>query len=176
MSPEGFSGWGIRTLATSEMRYNPMSYHNGSIWPHDNSIIAAGFARYGLHDEALAVLGGLFEATLHMDLHRLPELFCGFQRGNDESPVLYPVACSPQAWASGAPFLLLQSVLGLEILAAQRIVKFTRPRLPEFLREVRISNLRIGPHTLDIILERHESDVGIDVLRRTGPIEVVAIK
>ena len=176
MSPEGFSGWGIRTLATSEVRYNPMSYHNGSIWPHDNSLIAAGFTRYGLHDEALAVLGGLFEATLHMDLHRLPELFCGFQRGHDESPVSYPVACSPQAWASAAPFLLLQSVLGLEILAAQRIVKFTRPRLPEFLNEVRISNLRIGPHTLDLVLERHEYDVGIDVIRRTGPIEVVAIK
>ena len=176
LAPDMFSGWGVRTLSKSAAAYNPMSYHNGSIWPHDNSLIAAGFARYGLHDEALAVLGGLFEATLHMDLHRLPELFCGFQRGHDESPVSYPVACSPQAWASGAPFLLLQSVLGLEILAAQRIVKFTRPRLPEFLREVRISNLRIGPHTLDIVLERHEYDVGIDVVRRTGPIEVVAIK
>jgi glycogen debranching enzyme len=176
MAPESFSGWGIRTLATSEVRYNPMSYHNGSIWPHDNALIAAGFARYGLHDEALTVLGGLFEASLHMDLHRLPELFCGFQRGRDEAPVSYPVACNPQAWASGSVFLLLQSVLGLEVLAAQRTVKLTRPRLPAFLNEVRITNLRVGPHSLDLLLERHESDVGIDVLHRNGPIEVVAIK
>jgi len=176
MAPESFSGWGIRTLATSEVRYNPMSYHNGSIWPHDNAMIAAGFARYGLHDEALAVLSGLFESTLHMDLHRLPELFCGFPRGRDEAPVAYPVACNPQAWASGSVFLLLQAVLGLEVLAAQRTVKLTRPRLPEFLREVRITNLRVGPHTLDLLLERHEFDVGIDVLHRNGPIEVVAIK
>ena len=176
MAPEGFSGWGIRTLLTSEVRYNPMSYHNGSIWPHDNALIAAGFARYGLHDEALAVLNGMFEASVFMHLHRLPELFCGFGRERGEGPVSYPVACHPQAWASASVLLLLQASLGLEIRAADRVITFTRPRLPDYLREVRLRNLRVGPHTVDLLLGRHDQDVGINVLRRTGPVEVIAIK
>jgi glycogen debranching enzyme len=176
MGPELFSGWGIRTLAATEARYNPMSYHNGSVWPHDNAIIAAGLARYGFHDEAVRLLGALFEASLHMDLHRLPELFCGFARGQGEGPVRYPVACTPHAWASASVFQLLQAVLGLEIHAAARTVKFTRPRLPQFLAEVEIRSLKVGPHSIDLLLERHEHNVGVNVLRRTGFAEVVVIK
>ena len=176
MAPEGFSGWGIRTLSTSEVRYNPMSYHNGSIWPHDNALIAAGFARYGFHDEALAVLTAMFEASGSMHLRRLPELFCGFGRERGEGPIAYPVACHPQAWASGSVLLLLQAALGLEIRAADRVVTFTRPRLPDYLDQVRIRNLRVGPHMVDLLLGRHDHDVGINVVRRTGPVEVIAIK
>ncbi len=172
----GFSGWGIRTVAAGEARYNPMSYHNGSVWPHDNAIIAAGFARYGLQDAALAVLSALFDASLFIPLHRLPELFCGFPRKVDEGPTMYPVACSPQAWAAGSVFLLLQSALGLEIQAPERIVRFTRAKLPPFLDEVRINRMRVGGVSLDLLLERHEHDVGITVLRRTGDVQIVAVK
>ena len=171
-----FSGWGMRTVATSELRYNPMAYHNGSIWPHDNALIAAGLARYGFRDEALAVLGGLFDASLSMDLHRLPELFCGFAREPGEGPISYPVACAPQSWAAASVFLLLQAALGLEILAAQGLVRFTRPKLPAFIDELVISGLRVGSSAVDLALERHDLDVGINVVRKRGNVEVVAIK
>jgi glycogen debranching enzyme len=176
LSPEAFSGWGIRTIGTSEVRYNPMSYHNGSVWPHDNALIASGFSRYGLSQHALRLLDGLFEASVAMDLHRLPELFCGFTRRPGESPTLYPVACSPQAWASGAVFLLLQAVLGLEVHATHRTVRFTRGRLPQYLDEVRLHRLAVGPLKVDLRLRRHEHDVSINVLGRTGEVEIVAIK
>jgi glycogen debranching enzyme len=177
MAPESFSGGGIRTIATSEARYNPMAYHNGSIWPHDNALIAAGLARYGFRDESLVLLNGMFQASLYMDLYRLPELFCGFVRELGEGPILYPVACSPQAWASASIFLLLQSVLGLEINAGRRLVQFTKPKLPEFLREIGIRGLRIGQETADLVLVRHDNDdVGINVLKKTGGVEIVTIK
>jgi glycogen debranching enzyme len=111
-----------------------------------------------------------------MHLHRLPELFCGFGRERGEGPISYPVACHPQAWASGAALLLLQAALGLEVRAADRVVTFTRPRLPEYLDQVRLRNLRVGPHTVDLLLNRADDDVGIKVVRRTGPVEVIAIK
>lgn len=176
LQEDSFSGWGVRTLAAGHPRYNPMSYHNGSVWPHDNALIAAGLARYGLKDEALAVLTGLFDASLFFDLHRLPELFCGFPRRPGESPTLYPVSCSPQAWASGAVLLLLQACLGLDVRAADRRVVFANPRLPEFLDEVRIDGLRVGDASLDLALVRYGRDVGINVLRRTGDVTVVAVK
>jgi glycogen debranching enzyme len=176
VGPDSFSGWGIRTLATTERRYNPMSYHNGSIWPHDNALIASGFARYGLRDEALMVMEGLFDASIHMDLHRLPELFCGFRRRNGERPTLYPVACNPQAWASASIFMFLQAALGLEVDAPAHTVRLTRAKLPAFLDEVLIRNLSIGPFTLDLRLERHHDDVGISVLRRQGDVQIIAIK
>lgn len=176
MSPASFSGWGIRTVAASECRYNPMSYHNGSIWPHDNAMIAAGLARYDFRAEAQLVMQGLFEASLCMDLHRLPELFCGFQRRSGEVPTLYPVACSPQSWSAGSVFLLLQSLLGLEISAASRVIRFSRPRLPAFLDEVRLCDLRVGQASVDLQLERHPSDVSINVVRRQGDVEIIVIK
>ncbi len=107
-----FSGWGIRTVASSEARYNPMSYHNGSIWPHDNSLIAAGFARYELQGSVAMVLAGMMDASIFFDLHRLPELFCGFPRRPGEAATLYPVACAPQAWASGLYFFCCKRVSG----------------------------------------------------------------
>jgi glycogen debranching enzyme len=171
-----FSGWGIRTVASSESRYNPMSYHNGSIWPHDNALVAAGFARYGLQDEAIRVLDGLFDASLFVHLRRLPELFCGFTRRAGESPTLYPVACAPQSWAAAAVFLLLQATLGMEIDAPGRSLRFRYPRLPPFLDRVHLSGLTVGDAALDLVLERQADSVGINVLRRTGRVEVITLK
>ena len=168
-----FSGWGIRTIATSEARYNPMSYHNGSVWPHDNALIAAGMARYGYKEGAVRILTGLFDASLFLDLHRLPELFCGFLRRPGESPTLYPTACAPQAWASAAGFLLLQSCLGLQIDAPRGRLSFVNPVLPPFLERVEIRDLTIGNARIDLILDRHPKDVGLTVTRRTGDVEVV---
>jgi glycogen debranching enzyme len=172
-----FSGWGIRTVASNERRFNPMSYHNGSVWPHDNALVAAGFARYEFKESAAMVLAGLMDASIFFDLHRLPELFCGFPRRPGESPTLYPVACAPQAWASGAVFLLLQSSLGLDVFAPDRRVVFSKPFLPPFLPQVSIRGLKVGDVSADLLLTRHaEGDVGVNVLRRDGPLDVVVLK
>jgi glycogen debranching enzyme len=175
MEDAAFSGWGVRTVAASEARYNPMSYHNGSIWPHDNALIAAGLARYGLKAEAQRIFSGLFDASLFFDLHRLPELFCGFERRPGESPTLYPVSCSPQSWASGAVLLLLQACLNLQVHGTERRVVFGKPILPACLRQVQIRGLRIADSRIDLSLVRTEGDVAIDVLRREGPVEVVTV-
>jgi glycogen debranching enzyme len=172
-----FSGWGIRTVATSESRYNPMSYHNGSVWPHDNSLIAAGFARYDLKESAASVLAGLLDATLFFDLHRLPELFCGFPRRPGEAPTLYPVACAPQSWASAAVFLLLKACLGLSVSAPEQRLTFSKPILPRFLRQVTIRGLKVADGRADLLLTRHnEGDVGVNVLRREGALDVAVLK
>jgi len=170
-----FSGWGIRTVAAQEARYNPMSYHNGSVWPHDNALIGAGFARFGLKNEAAKVLTALFDASLFFDLHRLPELFCGFARRAGEGPTSYPVACAPQAWAAGAAFLLLQACLGLRVLGLERRLVFSGPVLPEFLKQVTIQNLRIGEACVDVSLTRNKEDVRIDVLRKQGDLKIVVL-
>jgi glycogen debranching enzyme len=176
LGPDGFSGYGIRTVAASEARYNPLSYHNGSVWPHDNALIAYGFARYGLKEAALRVLTALFDASLFVDLHRLPELFCGLPRRPGEGPTLYPVACAPQSWAAGAVFLLLQAALGLSVDAEERRILFAHPALPEFLQTVEIRGLRMGDASVDLVLERHPADVGLRVLRREGDVEIVVVK
>jgi glycogen debranching enzyme len=176
MNQDMFSGWGVRTLGMNQRRYNPMSYHNGSVWPHDNALIARGFANYGLTDAAMALFRGLFDLSLFVDLHRVPELVCGFTRRPAEGPTLYPVACAPQSWAAAAVFMLLQSSLGLGVRALQRQVVFDRALLPDFLPWVRITNLRVGDASIDLLLERHELDVGIRVLRRSGDVQIVAIK
>ena len=171
-----FNGWGVRTVAASEVRYNPMAYHNGSVWPHDNALIAAGMASYGFKQGALKILSGLFEASQFLELHRLPELFCGFSRRSGEGPTLYPVACSPQTWSSVAVFLLLQSCLGLRIDAPHACLTFSQPVLPPFLEHIEIKNLRIGDATVDLSLEGHAKDVGINILRREGRVEIVVTK
>ena len=176
MDDASFSGWGVRTVAAGEARYNPMSYHNGSIWPHDSAMVAMGLGRYGHHDAAARILTGLFEASRHFELMRLPELFCGFTRREGEAPTLYPVACSPQAWASGAPFMLLEASLGLDVNAAERTVGLTHARLPGFLDELRIENLAVGDARIDLELERQESGVGINVVSRRGDVEVTMRK
>ena len=145
-----FSGWGIRTVAATEARYNPMSYHNGSVWPHDNALIAMGMARYGLTSHVLRTFAGLFETAAYMDLRRLPELFCGFRRLPGKGPTFYPVACAPQAWASATPFALLQACLGLSFEPAAEQVSFRHPRLPEFLDQVVIRGLRVGDSRFDV--------------------------
>ena len=175
LSEEFFNGWGIRTIATSEARYNPMSYHNGSVWPHDNALIADGMAAYGDKQGAMKVLTGIFDASLFIPLHRLPELFCGFSRRPGESPTLYPTACSPQAWAAGAGFQLLQACLGLQIDGTRRLVSFDRPVLPPFLERVEIRNLSVGTARLNLVLDRHESQVAVRVARRVGEAEVVHV-
>jgi glycogen debranching enzyme len=172
LSPESFSGWGVRTVAAGEVRYNPMSYHNGSVWPHDNALIAQGLAHYGLKEGVLRVMTGFYEASAFLDLHRLPELFCGFHRRRGEGPTLYPVACSPQAWSAAAPFLLLQACLGLDVKGPERQVCFHQPVLPPFLREVHISNLDVGGVPVGLVLTRHGDDVSINVVRREGTVEV----
>src|SRR5690606_28491722 len=125
MARESFSGWGVRTVASGEARYNPMSYHNGSIWPHDNALVAMGLARYGMKASAARIAEAMYDASLYMDLHRLPELFCGFERRHaGESPTLYPVACSPQAWASATPFFLIKACLGLAFRPEEPRIRF----------------------------------------------------
>jgi glycogen debranching enzyme len=175
LSTEFFSGWGIRTLAASEVRYNPMSYHNGSVWPHDNALISSGMARFDLKAEGGKVLTGLLDCSLFLDLHRLPELFCGFDRRPGKAPTLYPVACSPQAWSAGAVFMVLGACLGLSIDAAQSRVTFHRPFLPPSLRRIAIRNLQVGSAALDLSVERYAEVVGIDILRREGAVEVLTL-
>ena len=175
LAPESFSGWGIRTLASTEARYNPMGYHNGCIWPHDNALIAQGFSQYGMAEEAARVFGGMFDAAMYFDLHRVPELFCGFPREQGEGPILYPVACAPQAWSAASVFLLFQACLGLSVSGIDSKISFVRPLLPSFLNEARILNLQVAGANLDLALVRHERDVSVNVLRREGDVEIVVV-
>lgn len=172
MSQKFFSGWGIRTVAVGEARYNPMSYHDGSIWPHDNALIALGLARYGLKHSVAHLFKGLFDAASYMELRRLPELFCGFRRERRRGPVLYPVACAPQAWASATPFTLLEAALGLEFDVARGEIRLRDPRLPEFLNQVVLRDLRLGASSVDLRVRRHDGEVSLEVLRTRGQIQV----
>jgi glycogen debranching enzyme len=172
MRPYFFSGWGIRTVAFDEARYNPMSYHNGSIWPHDNALIALGLARYGLKRPVEQVFQGLFDAAAYMDLRRLPELFCGFARRSGRGPTLYPVACAPQAWASATPFTLIEAALGLEFDHAAGEIRLRNPRLPRFLNEVVLRNLQLGQASVDLVVHRHGDEVSMELLRTSGKIQV----
>ena len=138
-----FSGWGIRTLASGEARFNPISYHNGSIWPHDNAMIALGFTRYGLVSHAAQVFSAMFEAAAYQDLRRLPELFCGFIRKRHRGPTAYPVACAPQAWASAAPFSFLEACLGMDLRHEANTVSFRDPVMPAFLDHVTLNQLSL---------------------------------
>jgi glycogen debranching enzyme len=173
---DSFSGWGVRTLAASARRYNPMSYHNGSLWPHDNALIALGLSRYGFTAEALRLLDGMLDATKYMDLLRPPELFCGFSRRRNKSPTLYPVACSPQAWASAAPLALLEACLGLRCDHAKGEIRFEQPALPREIDEVRIRRLRLGDASVDVLLRRYAADVAVNVIERRGDVRVVVVK
>jgi glycogen debranching enzyme len=175
LRPTSFSGWGIRTVPRGERRYNPMSYHNGSIWPHDNAMIAAGFARYGIKGAVDRVFEGLFAAAGYLDLRRLPELFCGFQRTRGRGPTLYPVACSPQSWAASTPFALLQAALGLEFDPDRKEILLRNPRLPVFLDRVVLRNLHLAGSSVDLAVTRHGADVSLQVLRKRGQISVAAV-
>ena len=175
LSSDFNSGWGIRTVAKGEHRYNPMSYHNGSVWPHDNALILAGLARYGLRTRIEPVFEGLCKAATYMDHRRLPELFCGFRRKRGRGPVLYPVACSPQAWASGAPFMIIQAMLGLEFDPAAGDVRLRSPTIPAFVGEITVRGLRLGDAHADFTVRRNGEAVALEVLRSAGPIRVTLV-
>jgi glycogen debranching enzyme len=171
-----FSGWGVRTISSAELRYNPMSYHNGSVWPHDNGLIAAGFSRYGFDDLIATPCTGLFDASITMEGNRLPELFCGFHRRSGEPPTRYPVACSPQAWASGVVFQLLQACWRLSVDADERCLSIGGAVLPPVLTSVRVLNLELPFGRVDLLFERRPLDVGVTVLRKEGDFEVRVVK
>ena len=173
LSPASYSGWGIRTVAAGEARYNPMSYHNGSVWPHDNGVIALGFAQYGLKTAALRLLGGLYGAAQSFQLKRLPELFCGFSRRGNAGPTAYPLACAPQAWSAASVFALLAAVLGISFVPHERQIRLFRPVLPTWLSELHLTNLRLDEASIDLVLRCEGTTVASDVTRREGPIEIV---
>lgn len=172
LRPDFFSGWGIRTVASGEARYNPMSYHNGSIWPHDNALIAHGMARYGRKECIAAVFEALMRATMYMDHRRTPELYCGFRRRPGRGPTLYPAACSPQAWASGAPFHMLQALLGLEFDHGAREIRLVRPFVPAFAGDITVRNLRLADASVDFVVRQHGEAISLQVLRVTGDVQV----
>lgn len=175
MNSDSFTGWGIRTVAKTESRYNPLSYHNGSVWPHDNSLIAAGFAKFGFKKKAGEILLALLDLSAEVELQRLPELLCGLERRPTEGPTLYPVACSPQAWAAAAPFLILEATLGISVQAERSRIVFDRPFLPEGISQLSMRNLRCGKATADLLLERRGDSVLIHSESRQGELEIVTI-
>ena len=176
LSAACFSGWGVRTAGVSAARYNPMSYHNGSVWPHDNALIALGLARYGLKSEVLKIFRGLFEAASYMDLRRLPELFCGFPWRKLNAPTLYPVACIPQAWASAAVFALVQASLGIGFDRGAGEIRFDRPVLPEFLDELHLRGLQTKHGTADVLLRRYRGDVALNITQRQGNVPITVLR
>lgn len=173
-TPALLTGWGLRTIAAGAARYNPMGYHTGSIWPHDNSLIAAGLARYGYTRDASRITTALFNAACEFDHHRLPELWCGFDRREHGRPVAYPSACAPQAWAAGAPFLCLVSSLGLTVDAVDRTVHVRRPDLPVAVSQLTIADLRIGDHGVDLrFVRRDDGTTVLEVLNVPEGISVL---
>jgi glycogen debranching enzyme len=172
MSPDMFSGWGIRTYASGQPGYNPIGYHTGTVWPHDVALIAAGFKRYGHHDEANLLVERIFQASQHFPDFRLPELFCGFDRDSSPEPVPYPVACSPQAWAAGSLFLFAETMLGLRPHAHRGELELRRPELPEWLAKVTVTNLRVGDETVDLLVHRWRGGTSAEVLRKDPDLDV----
>ncbi|MHB8780211.1 MAG: amylo-alpha-1,6-glucosidase [Candidatus Geothermincolia bacterium] len=173
LSPDMFSGWGIRTLAESASYYNPMSYHNGTVWPHDNALIMRGMKRYGESKGFLTVLESLFEAAMSMQYLRLPELYCGFSRARLDYPVIYPVACQPQAWSSGAIFLIVQSMLGITADAAKKVLFVNRPTLPHWLTRVEVRGLCVGSEKIDLLFRREAEAANFSVLRKSRDMKVI---
>ena len=175
-APISFPAGASARCRVSEARYNPMSYHNGSIWPHDNALIAHGLRP--LRAEAGAIdrmFQGMFDAASYLDFRRLPELFCGFRRSRRRGPTLYPVACSPQAWAAATPFCILQAALGLELDPVARQIRLRNPHLPPFLDEVTLRNVAIDDASADFAIRRRGSDVSVHVVRIEGNVEVSVV-
>ena len=173
LAPDMFSGWGIRTMSKAAVAYNPMSYHNGSVWPHDNALIAAGFKRYGFVRSTNRVATALFDAAIQADYLRLPELFCGFTRRTPNRPVSYPIACSPQAWAAGSPFLMLQAMLGISARAHLNLLMVNKPQLPTWLNTVEVRNLAVGESRISLVFRREGEITSFSLLSREGDIRVV---
>ena len=173
LADDMFSGWGIRTLSARERRYNPMSYHNGSVWPHDNALAAAGFRRYRLLEHVITVASALFDASHWFEHARVPELFCGFARHLDHGPVAYPVACAPQAWAAGSTLQLLTALIGVDADAVHGRITFHSPVLPPWLRFVEIHDLRVGRSALDVAISRGRDGASVELISRRGDVELV---
>jgi len=171
LTAEFRSGWGLRTLGKGQTRFNPMSYHNGSVWPHDTAMAAAGMAGYGERRAVAMLLGEVFGAASHFHL-RLPELFCGFIRETGEPPIAYPVACLPQAWAAGSVFLMLQAVLGVSINAAESLVEVTKPALPIGLDRLTISDLEVAAGVIDLNFQRLDGRVVVMPREKSGVVNL----
>ena len=172
LRPQMFSGWGVRTYAADQPGYNPIGYHTGTVWPHDTSIIAAGFKRYGFDDASNRLVGQMMEAAQGFSDYRLPELFCGFERSDAHTPVPYPVACSPQAWAAGASFLFLETMLGLRAHADRHELELLHPHLPDWLGKVTLTDLRVGDASVDLLFHRWRGTTSAEVLRKVGDVAV----
>lgn len=172
MAEDMFSGWGVRTLSGRERAFNPIGYHLGTVWPHDNSILAAGFRRYGHDEEALRIFHGLFDAAFHFRAHQLPEVFCGFSRQDYEIPVSYPVACHPQAWAAGALPFMLTTLLGLEPDGFGKRLRIVRPLLPQGLDRLDLRRLRVGEASVDLAFRRSGAGVDAEVINVQGELDV----
>jgi glycogen debranching enzyme len=175
MGPSFFSGWGIRTVAHHEARYNPMSYHNGSVWPHDNAMIAGGMNRYGFKRGVERIFAGMIDAASYMEFYRLPELFCGFHRASGRGPTLYPVACAPQAWSAAVPFSILQSMLGLEFDPDRREIRFYNPMLPSFVDTLNIRKLPVDDADVDLVVRNQGDTVSLEIIRDGRGVRVSAI-
>jgi glycogen debranching enzyme len=172
MQSDFFSGWGIRTLAFGEERYNPMSYHNGSVWPHDNAILAAGLARYGAKSAATAIFDAAMRAAAYMDDRRIPELYCGFRRRRGRGPVLYPAACSPQAWSASAPFSMIESLLGLEFHPEEQELRLNNPVLPPSISSLIVRNVQCGNAAADFVVRNSLTTPTLEVIRARGDIRI----
>jgi glycogen debranching enzyme len=172
MEPDMFSGWGIRTLSATSPRFNPQGYHVGTIWPHDNSIVAMGFKRYGFEPELNQLATGLLDAARAFPYYRLPELFGGMSRSGHDAPVPYPVACRPQAWAAGAFPLVAQAILGLCPDAPNGHLRIVRPTLPDWLRYVRVRDLRVGDGAVDLYYERRSGRTSVSIDEIRGRLDV----
>ncbi|MFM1848811.1 MAG: hypothetical protein RL417_2285 [Pseudomonadota bacterium] len=171
-----FSGWGIRTVSTQERVYNPMAYHNGSVWPHDNALIALGLPAYGGKERVIDLLHAFMDVADAVNLARMPELFCGFKRRPEQGITLHPVACSPQAWAATTVFGLLKAALGISVNGERNLVVVDRPVLPHFLNEVTVRSLRVGRGSIDLLFSRVANDVSTHVTSRSGPVDVKILK
>ena len=175
MARDMFSGWGIRTLSSSSPAYNPMSYHNGSVWPHDNALAVVGFKRYGYVREVERVAAGIIDSAGLTPERRPPELFCGFYRKPDVPPVWYPVACSPQAWSAAAPFVVLQALLGIASDAPSNALTIHSPHLPEYLTSVRVERLRLSGSSVDLAFNRTGVTTSFSLERRDGDVRVALL-
>jgi glycogen debranching enzyme len=176
LEPDSFSGWGIRTLASCAARFNPMSYHNGSVWPHDNALITLGFAEYRLHGHVQRVVEAVFAAAMEMEHYRLPELYCGFRRARGRGPTLYPVACAPQGWAAAAPLAFLHACLGLKFLPELEEIQLRSPTLPRLINRLEIHGLRMGEGAIDMVIHGNGSDLAMAVPSRDGQIKAMMIQ
>jgi glycogen debranching enzyme len=176
MDDEMFCGWGIRTLSTAERRYNPMSYHNGSVWPHDNGIAAMGLGRVGDREAVTKLISGLVQAAESLGTGSLPELFCGFAQEPRIGPVPYPVACHPQAWAAASVFMILTAMLGLRINGFEQKVSFDSPKMPQWLDTLQIDSLTVGKGSVSLLIKRTLLAATIEILDKRGDVTVEILK